>query len=211
MVHHVRTITTTMPNASFINSVQRLREAVSALPSFTPLAPSGGILYHNFKAKPSSLKGDLWEKTNQAYTRCFSSANGVPTDHILRGPFGMNAVVDFFEDFMSAPGISSGSLFLIEQIIDQITKLVYAREGHKYYYIFIHADYLHLYALSISPPAPTSSKFSSLPKRKRSITPSDTRGDEDSNLAPTPSDRKDAPSQSKQGGAGYTTELQGET
>ncbi|KAG9080198.1 hypothetical protein FS749_008088 [Ceratobasidium sp. UAMH 11750] len=119
-----------MPDPSFFEALQRLRNAVAALPSSTPIGHPSGTVYRAFKAVPSSRNRDPWTITSEVYTRCFADnpASGKrAVDNILRGRYGMDCVVAFFADFENLPGVSSSSLFLVERKIEQLTDLVYER------------------------------------------------------------------------------------
>ncbi|KAF8597162.1 hypothetical protein BDV93DRAFT_38465 [Ceratobasidium sp. AG-I] len=120
-----------MPEMSLSSALQLLRNAVDALPSSTPVAHHSGIVYRHFKTKPSAIRGDVWRETSNAYEHCFRNpgSSKVPIDNVLRGQYGMDSVVAFFEDLATLSNISSSSLFLIEQTIRQITSLVYDRIG----------------------------------------------------------------------------------
>jgi hypothetical protein len=118
-----------MPDPSLFEALKQLRAAVADLPSSTPPGHPSGLVYRNFKTKPSELVEDVWTKMADACTCCFtneSSSNKKPMDDVLLGRYGMDSVITFFEELTKLPGVSSSSLFLIEQKIRQITDLVYA-------------------------------------------------------------------------------------
>jgi hypothetical protein len=119
-----------VPNLSLLSSIQRLKEATHKLPSSAPEGTSGGVIYRNFRTKPSEIEGSIFEKIDQAYTRCFShnpSSSINPLDNVLRGRFGMDIVIRFFEGCAHSPKMDSGALHLTELKVNQLTDLVYAR------------------------------------------------------------------------------------
>lgn len=122
-----------MPESSLYTAVRCLREAVASLPDSITTGHQSGVLYRNFKTKPSAIKGDPWGRTNQAYTRCFSQdpkKKTNPVENICRGPYGMDAVVAYLEEFTTLDGTPSTTLFLVEQLVKQLTDLVNDRQVH---------------------------------------------------------------------------------
>ena len=118
------------PNSSLLAAIRRLKEATRKLPTSTPEGTSSGLVYRNFSTRPNELEGPIFEKIDQAYTRCFSlnPSSGVdPVGNVLRGRFGMNVVVQFFEGCAPSPKMDTSALHLTELKVNQLTDLVYAR------------------------------------------------------------------------------------
>ncbi|CCO38131.1 hypothetical protein BN14_12296 [Rhizoctonia solani AG-1 IB] len=91
-----------LPNTSLFSAIERLKLATTNLPLSTPEGSISGPIWRNFNISPHNIKGAIFEKIDQAYTRCFSrlpDSSADPIDNILRGPYGMDIVIRFFEEF----------------------------------------------------------------------------------------------------------------
>ncbi|CEL59196.1 similar to zinc finger protein [Rhizoctonia solani AG-1 IB] len=119
-----------LPNVSLLLSIERLKTAIEQLPLSTPEGSSDGVVWQNFNINLHKVRGPIFEAINQAYTRCFSRIPGSiadPVDNILRGSYGMDVVVHFFEECARSPMLDSSALHLTELKVGQLTDLVYAR------------------------------------------------------------------------------------
>ncbi|EUC62498.1 hypothetical protein RSOL_422410, partial [Rhizoctonia solani AG-3 Rhs1AP] len=100
------------------------------LPLSTPEGSIDGVVWQNFNVSLRSIEGAIFEKIDQAYTRCFSrlpNSSADPVDNILRGSYGMDVVIRFFEECAWSPKLDSSALHLTELKVGQLTDLVYAR------------------------------------------------------------------------------------
>ncbi|KAG8749779.1 hypothetical protein FRC11_011045, partial [Ceratobasidium sp. 423] len=119
-----------LPNPSLLSAIDRLKAATAKLPRSTPEGSIDGIVWRNFNASPHNNTGAIFEKIDQAYTRCFSPLPGSsidPIDNILRGSYGMDIVICFFEECARSSKLDSSASHLTELKVGQLTNLVYAR------------------------------------------------------------------------------------
>jgi hypothetical protein len=119
-----------LPNTSLFSAIERLKLATTNLPLSTPEGSISGPIWRNFNISPHNIKGAIFEKIDQAYTRCFSrlpDSSADPIDNILRGPYGMDIVIRFFEECARSPKLDSSASHLTELKVGQLTDLVYTR------------------------------------------------------------------------------------
>jgi hypothetical protein len=119
-----------LPNSSLLSAIHALSNATAELPKSTPEGSANGVIWKNFSAKPDDVQGPIFEKIDQAFTRCFPrnpESNELQVDNVLRGTFGMDLVIKFFEQCAHFPKMTSSDLHLTTLKVKQLTDLVYMR------------------------------------------------------------------------------------
>ncbi|CUA72929.1 Zinc finger BED domain-containing protein 4 [Homo sapiens] [Rhizoctonia solani] len=119
-----------LPNLSLLSAIERLKAATAKLPASTPEGSIDGVVWQNFNVSPHSAKGAIFEKIDQACARCFSrlpNSSTDPINNIVRGPYGMDVVIRFFEECAQSSKLDSSASHLTELKVGQLTDLVYNR------------------------------------------------------------------------------------
>ncbi|KAG9079474.1 hypothetical protein FRC06_007704, partial [Ceratobasidium sp. 370] len=119
------------PNSELLDALRKLKDAVQQLPESTPEGALDDIVGRNFASQRlQGGEGGIWEAIDQAYTRCFSkepTSNPDPKNNVLKGRFGMDLVLGFFDTAVKSPELKSSEAFLVQLKLNQLTDLVYAR------------------------------------------------------------------------------------
>lgn len=121
---------TTLLNQSLLSAIQRLKDATAKLPQSTPEGSADGAIWENFNVNPQDVDGPIFEKINQAFTQCFprnSQSGDLPLENVLRGNFGMDIVITFFEQCAYFAKMTSSDLHMTELKVGQLIDLVHMR------------------------------------------------------------------------------------
>ncbi|KAG8729132.1 hypothetical protein FRC10_004269, partial [Ceratobasidium sp. 414] len=110
--------------------LRKLKDAVQQLPKSTQEGASDGIVGRNFASQRfQGGEGNIWETIDQAYTWCFSkdpTSNPNPENNVLKGQFGMDLILEFFDTAAKSPELKSSEVLFVQLKLNQLMDLVYA-------------------------------------------------------------------------------------